>query len=191
MVHKLLQLFGTFLKIGTFTFGGGYAMLALLENEFVSGKRWIDKDEFLNMTAIAESTPGPVAINSATYLGYRMAGVPGAVVATAAVCIPSFVIIYLISLVYDRFMEAPWVAYAFQGIRAGVVYLILSVGLKMLREMERNWLNLWIFAAVAAAVIACTLFSVSFSTIFCILISGAAGLCAGGLRRLRDGKGEA
>ena len=91
--NRLLTLFLTFLKIGAFTFGGGYAMLALLENEFITKKKWLDKQEFLDMAAIAESTPGPVAINSATYLGYRMAGGWGAATATLAVCIPSFVII--------------------------------------------------------------------------------------------------
>ena len=92
----LLSVFFSFLKIGAFTFGGGYAMIALLENEFVQKKKWIDKDEFLDMAAIAESTPGPIAINSATYIGYRIAGVLGSTVATIAVVIPSFVIIYAI-----------------------------------------------------------------------------------------------
>lgn len=95
-MKKLCTLFLTFLKIGAFTFGGGYAMVALLENEFIAKKKWIDKKEFLDMIAIAESTPGPIAINSATYIGYHIAGVPGAATATLGVCIPSFVIIYLI-----------------------------------------------------------------------------------------------
>lgn len=106
MPHRALQeeerslwtLFGTFFKIGLFTFGGGYAMIALLENEFITQKHWLGRDEFLDMAAIAESTPGPVAINSATYLGYKLAGVPGAAVATVAVSLPSFGIIYAISL---------------------------------------------------------------------------------------------
>lgn len=104
-MKKLCTLFLTFLKIGAFTFGGGYAMVALLENEFIAKKKWIDKKEFLDMIAIAESTPGPIAINSATYIGYHIAGVPGAATATLGVCIPSFVIIYLISLFFDQFFE--------------------------------------------------------------------------------------
>ncbi len=92
-MKKYLTLFLTMLKIGLFTFGGGYAMIALLENEFVSRKKWIEKDEFLDMVAIAESTPGPIAINSATYLGYKILGVTGSLTATIAVCIPSFFII--------------------------------------------------------------------------------------------------
>lgn len=95
---SLGTLFFTFFKIGLFTFGGGYAMIALLEEEFIQRRKWLDKDEFLDMTAIAESTPGPVAINSATYLGYKLAKVPGAATATVAVCLPSFLIIYAISL---------------------------------------------------------------------------------------------
>ena len=93
---KTLTLFLTFLKIGAFTFGGGYAMVALLESEFIYKKKWIEKDDFLNMIAIAESTPGPMAVNSATYIGYHIAGFGGATAATIAVCIPSFIIIYFI-----------------------------------------------------------------------------------------------
>ena len=96
-------LFATFFKIGAFTFGGGYAMVALLEHEFVEEKQWVTREEFLDMVAIAESTPGPVAINSATYLGYHMAGFWGALVSTVAVVLPSFLIIFAISLVFDQF----------------------------------------------------------------------------------------
>lgn len=99
----LLTIFLTFLKIGAFTFGGGYAMIAILEDEFVSKKKWLKQESFLDMVAIAESTPGPVAINSATYIGYKCAGVWGAILATIAVCIPSFIIIYIISLFLTSF----------------------------------------------------------------------------------------
>ena len=88
-MKKLCSLFLMFFKIGAFTFGGGYAMIALLENEFITRRHWMTQEEFLDMTAIAESTPGPVAINSATYLGYRLGGVPGALISTIAVCLPS------------------------------------------------------------------------------------------------------
>ena len=132
MPHRALQeeerslwtLFGTFFKIGLFTFGGGYAMIALLEDEFITKKHWLGRDEFLDMAAIAESTPGPVAINSATYLGYKLAGVPGAAVATVAVALPSFGIIYAISLFFDQFTSLTVVAHAFQGIQVCVIYLI-------------------------------------------------------------------
>lgn len=124
-------------KIGAFTFGGGYAMIALLENEFVERKKWIEKDDFLNMVAIAESTPGPVAINSATYIGYKIAGLFGAAAATVAVCIPSFTVIFCISLFFDQFLSLTWVSRAFRGIQVCVIYLISSAGLKMLKSIKK------------------------------------------------------
>lgn len=168
----LLSVFFSFLKIGAFTFGGGYAMIALLENEFVQKKRWIDKDEFLDMAAIAESTPGPIAINSATYIGYRIAGVLGSTVSTIAVVIPSFVIIYAISLFFEKFLSLKWVGYAFNGIQVCVVYLILTAGLKMLKVSEKDALSIIIFIVVLVLSILFSVLSVSFSSVFFILLSG-------------------
>ena len=139
---EYLSLFLTMLKIGLFTFGGGYAMIALLENEFVAKKKWIEKDEFLDVAAIAESTPGPIAINAATYIGYKNAGIIGSMIATLGICIPSFVIIYAISLFFDAFLSLTLVAYAFKGIQICVVYLILSAGLKMLKQMKKTAFNI-------------------------------------------------
>lgn len=174
-MKKLVQLFLTFLKIGAFTFGGGYAMIALLENEFIEKKKWIDRDEFLNMVAVAESTPGPVAVNSATYLGYRVGGVVGAALSTLAVSIPSFVIIYLISLFFDRFLSLTYVAYAFKGIQVCVVYLIASAGARMFKALEKNIFNYAILGIVVVVMTAFSIMAVSFSSIFYILICGAAG----------------
>ncbi|MBQ9355408.1 MAG: chromate transporter, partial [Clostridia bacterium] len=131
----LLKLFITFLKIGAFTFGGGYAMIALLQNEFVSQKKWINEDDFLEIIAIAESTPGPIAINSATFIGYKMAGFWGSFFSTLAICIPSFSIIFLISLFFDKFLNFKYVTYAFKGIQVCVVYLIFSAGIKMFKNV--------------------------------------------------------
>lgn len=170
--RTLLSVFLSFLKIGAFTFGGGYAMIALLENEFVQKKKWIGKDEFLDMAAIAESTPGPVAINSATYIGYKIAGVAGSVTATIAVVIPSFVTIYVISLFFEKFLSLKWVEYAFNGIQACVVYLILTAGLKMLKESEKDTLSIFIFITVLVLSILFSILSISFSSIFFILLSG-------------------
>ena len=139
---KILTLFLTFLKIGAFTFGGGYAMIAILENEFVENKKWMTKEEFLDMVAIAESTPGPIAINSATYIGYRQAGFWGSLLSTLGVVLPSFVIIYIISLFFDKFLQFEYVQYAFKGIQACVVYLILSAGIKMLKGLKKTALNI-------------------------------------------------
>lgn len=181
----LLPLFLTFFKIGAFTFGGGYAMIALLEGELISKKGWMDREEFLNMVAIAESTPGPVAINSATYIGYRMAGVPGSAAATVAVCLPSFVIIYLISLFFDRFLSLVWVERAFRGIQVCVVYLIFSAGVRMLKALEKTVFSRVVLLAVLLVMTAFSLLSVSFSSIFYILICGTLSLLLFGLHRLR------
>lgn len=196
---KKQNLFFTFLKIGTFTFGGGYAMAALLEHEFVEKKKWISKEEFMDMVAIAESTPGPVAINSATFIGYKTEGVLGALLATVAVSIPSFVIIYLISLVFDRFLSLSYVAYAFKGIQVGVVYLIFSAGIKMAKGLKKDIFSRLILAAVFLLMTFFTLTSVSFSSVFYILICGflavllyfirtACGVSQT-LKKNKDGKG--
>ena len=173
-MSKTGELFGTFFKIGAFTFGGGYAMVALLEHEFVEKKRWLTREEFLDMVAIAESTPGPVAVNSATYIGYKLA----AAASTLAVCLPSFAVIYLISLFFDRFLQLTVVANAFKGIQACVIYLILSAGVKMLKNLQRTPFNTAVVAVVLAAMVGCSVLAVKFSSICCILLCGAAGVLA-------------
>lgn len=188
-MKKTAALFLTFFKIGAFTFGGGYAMIALLQNEFVDKKKWITKEDFFNMAAIAESTPGPVAINSATYIGYRVDGFRGAAASTLAVCIPSFVIIYLISLYFDTFLSFRYVNYAFEGIRVCVIYLILSAGLQMLKELPRNSFNMILFTASAGFMIMFSLLSVSFSSVFYIMICGAIGISVNLLQKISR-KGE-
>ena len=175
-IKGYLWLFLTMLKIGLFTFGGGYAMIALLENEFVEKKKWLEKDEFLDVAAIAESTPGPIAINAATYIGYKNAGMIGSMIATLGICIPSFVIIYAISLFFDAFLSLTLVAYAFKGIQICVVYLILTAGLKMLKQMKKTAFNMIIILVTLVCMIVFSLFAVKFSTIFYILISGICGV---------------
>ena len=173
------------LKIGLFTFGGGYAMIALLENEFVAKKKWLEKDEFLDMAAIAESTPGPIAINAATYIGFKNAGIVGSIIATLGICIPSFVIIYAISLFFDAFLSLTLVAYAFKGIQICVIYLILSAGLKMLKQMKKTVFNIIIILITLICMVVLSLFAVKFSTIFYILISGAFGVVVYFLGKLK------
>ena len=182
----LMDIFLIFLKIGAFTFGGGYAMIALLEDEFVDKRSWLNESEFLDMTAIAESTPGPVAINAATYLGYKLAGFKGALAASLAVCIPSFAIIYVLSFFYERFQQITWVASAFKGIQACVVYLILSAGLRMFIKMKKNVFNVSIFAVVSVSFIFVSLFGISFSSIYYILICGVVGIVVGTLHNMRN-----
>jgi chromate transporter len=176
------------LKIGLFTFGGGYAMIALLENEFIEKKKWIEKDEFLNMVAIAESTPGPIAINAATYIGYQTAGLWGALAATVAVCIPSFIIIFLISLFFDTFLSLTYVAYAFRGIQICVIYLILSAGIRMLKGLEKNVFNFGILLSVMLVMTVFSIFAVEFSTVFYILICGTVGVFFYLISKLRKGE---
>lgn len=187
-VKSLETLFFTFFKIGLFTFGGGYAMIALLEEEFIQRRKWLDKDEFLDMTAIAESTPGPVAINSATYLGYKLAKVPGAATATVAVCLPSFLIIYAISLFFEQFTQLTVIANAFKGIQVCVIYLIFSAGVRMLKSLDKSPFAIGVFAAVMLVMVGLSLAGVSVSSILLILLSGAAGVAAWLIGRRKEGK---
>ena len=187
-VKSLETLFFTFFKIGLFTFGGGYAMIALLEEEFIQRRKWLDKDEFLDMTAIAESTPGPVAINSATYLGYKLAKVPGAATATVAVCLPSFLIIYAISLFFEQFTQLTVIASAFKGIQVCVIYLIFSAGVRMLKALDKSPFATGVLAAVMLVMVGLSLAGVSVSSILLILLSGAAGVAAWLIDRRKEGK---
>lgn len=189
-MKKYLELFLSFFKTGLFTFGGGYAMISLLEVEFVERKKWIEHDEFMDVVVIAESTPGPIAINSATYIGYKVAGVSGSVLSTLGVCLPSFIIIYLISLFFDRFLAIEAVAAAFRGIQVAVVYLIFQAGLKMLRKMKKTPLSVALVAVAAGALITLTLFSVKFSTVFYILIGALVGVIYYLITRIREREGE-
>lgn len=176
------------LKIGLFTFGGGYAMIALLESEFVEKKKYVQRDEFLDMVAIAESTPGPIAINAATYLGYKQLRFLGALVATVAICMPSFLIIFAISLFFDAFLSFTLVEYAFRGIQVCVIYLILSAGLKMLNQMKKTAFSVTVVSAVSLCMLLFSLLAIKFSTILYILICGFVGLFSYLLKQIRNRK---
>ena len=141
------------------------------------------KEEFLNMVALAESTPGPIAINSATYIGHKKGGAVGSALATIAVCIPSFAIIYVISLFFEQFLAFDLVSRAFRGIQVCVVYLIASAGIKLLKSSVKDVFSAVIFAVTLALCVCFSLFSVSFSSVFFILISGAVGYIAWLVRR--------
>lgn len=151
-------------------------MIALLENEFVSKRNWLDKNEFLDMVAIAESTPGPIAINAATYIGFKINRFWGSLFATLGVCIPSFGIIYVISLFLDRFLENTYVSYAFQGIQVCVIYLIFSAGIRLFKGLQKNAFNLTIIIGVVALMLVTSLMAVNFSAIAMILICGVVGV---------------
>ncbi len=175
-LKTILKLFVTMFKIGLFTFGGGYVMVTLIENEFVEKKKWLTQEEYYDMLAIAESTPGPIAINSSTYIGYKLAGFLGSLFATIAVCLPSLIIIYIISLFFDKFLEFTLVANAFKGIQVCVSYLIISAGIKMIKKLEKTPLNITLISITAVVMTTLSLLAVSFSSIFYILIGGAVGL---------------
>ncbi len=184
----ILSLFLTMLKIGAFTFGGGYAMISLLEGEFVSKKKYITEEEFVDLVTIAESTPGPIAINCSTYIGYKVAGVLGATFSTIAMCLPSFVIIYLISLFLNSFLEIPLVSAAFRGIQVAVIYLILTSGIKMFRAIKRTPFSLTLFSLTFLAVVLFSLFSKDFSATLAILASAVIGLLLFAIRKMREKK---
>lgn len=184
----LCSLFASMFKIGLFTFGGGYAMIGFLEREFVEKKKWLSNDEFMDLIVIAESTPGPIAINCATYIGHKVGKGWGAVAATLGMVIPSFSIIYLISLFFNQFLSITWVSSAFRGIQACVVFLILSAGLKMLKKMKKTAFSITTAAVTFVCMVTFWLLGVRFSSVFYILVSGCLGISAWGIKRCNEQK---
>lgn len=147
-------------------------MISQIKETIVDKKKWISNDELLEIIAISESTPGPIAINMATFIGYRKGGFFGSLLATLGVILPSFLIIYIISFFVDQFLENKYVAYAFVGIKCAVAFLILKAGFKMIKESAKSILTIVIFSLVTILMIILDLFSLSFSSIFIILIGG-------------------
>ena len=172
----LAELLLTFMKIGFFTFGGGYAMISVIEDICVERKKWITHEEMMQMTVIAESTPGPIAINCATYVGQKTAGFSGSVISTFGIVLPSFLTIYIISVFLNQFLEYEIVAKAFQGIRIGVSLLILNVGISMVKKMKKKPLPRIIAACAFCAVLLVNLFSLKISTITLMVIAGIVSL---------------
>jgi len=169
MRRRIFSLFWTFFKIGAFTFGGGYAMIPLISKEVSENKKWISEEDILDVVAIAESTPGPLAINSATFVGYKVAGVWGSVAATFGVVLPSFVIISIISFLLAEFQSFRPVQYALFGIRAGVLALVLKAFLNMFKKCPKNTLA-YVLMGAAFLFSLCTSFSVIYAIIGCALI---------------------
>lgn len=171
-----VDLFFTFVKIGLFTFGGGYAMISLIENACVENKKWITHDEMMTITVIAESTPGPIAINCATYVGYKKGGLFGAIVATLGVVLPSFVIIYLISVSLNNFLEIKWVTSAFKGIRIAVGILIVDAALKMLKKMKKTPMQIAMVCFAVFSMTMINLFALNISSMVLMLASAFIGI---------------
>ena len=172
----LLKLFFTFMKIGLFAFGGGHAMIPLIEHDCVDKKKWITHDEMMNLTIIAESTPGPISINCATYVGYKQKGLLGAIVATIGMVIPSLVILFIISLFLDRFLEIKWIYNAFLGIKCAVGLLIFDAGIKMIKKMDKKPLPIIILICSLILMFLIDLFALNISSIILMLIAGLIGL---------------
>ena len=175
-MKKLIDLFLTFSKIGLFTFGGGYAMISLIENNCVERKKWISHDEMMNITVIAESTPGPIAINAATYVGYKQAKLLGAIAATLGMILPSFLIILLISFFFDNFLEITVIANAFKGIKIAVGLLILDAGITMIGKMQKKAFPRIIMICTFAAMMCINIFAWNFSSVMLLLIAAVISI---------------
>lgn len=186
-MNILMELFLTFAKIGFFTFGGGYAMIALIENSCVEQKKWITHDEMMNVTVIAESTPGPIAINCATFVGYKKAGFIGSLVATIGMVLPSFLVIYLISMFLDNFLEITLIANAFKGIKIAVGVLILDAAVTMIKKMHKKILPRTIMVCAAVIMLTINLFSLKFSSISLMLVAAIVSLSIFMIKGAPDG----
>jgi chromate transporter len=169
MKNRKLDLFLTFLKIGAFTFGGGYAMIPLIHHEMVEKKNWITDDEMIDMIAIAESTPGVIAVNSATYVGYKVGKFWGSLLATLGVVLPSLFFIIIIALFFENLLKISWVNATFKGIRAGVTILILSAGLKLFKKAPKTFIG---YSLIAIAFFLSLFIEFRFLSI-CLIVFGA------------------
>lgn len=185
MKEKLWKLFLVFIKIGAFTFGGGYAMIPLIQKEIVENQKWATDEEVLDMFAIAESTPGVIAVNTATFVGYKVAGVLGSVIATISIVTPAFLIISVISLFLEQFLAFRWVAYAFSGIRVAVIVLIINAAIKLGKLVPKNILNLSILVMIALLSIFTPI-----NVIFLLLSAMAVGIIANVITDRKNKKGE-
>lgn len=174
----LTDLFLTFMKIGLFTFGGGYAMISMIENNCVEKKKWISHDDMMNVTVIAESTPGPIAINCATFVGYQQAGFIGSLIATFGIVLPSFFVIFIISMFLDNFLEITVIAHAFKGIKLAVGILILDAAITMIKKMHKRVFPKVIMCCSFVAMLLINIFSWNFSTISLMLIAAVISLAA-------------
>lgn len=171
--NEVWRLFSTFFKIGAFTFGGGYAMLPMIQREVVDTNKWLSADDILDIVAIAETTPGPIAINTATFVGYRTAGVKGAIAATLGVVLPSFIIISIIAMIFDVFKDNKYVQNAFWGIRVGVLALIVKALINMFKQCPKSVVG---YVIMLVAFVAVAFFGVN--VLIVIVVSALVGLIA-------------
>ncbi|MBP5201292.1 chromate transporter [bacterium] len=185
-MRTIFDLLFTFMKIGFFTFGGGYAMLSVIEDNCVEKKKWITHDDMMNVTVIAESTPGPIAINCATFIGYRQAGILGSIAATVGIVLPSFAVILIISGFLDNFLEIEVVKNAFRGIKCAVGILIVSAAVTMIKKMKKKTFPIAVMVLSALAMLATDLFSFGFSAITIIVFAALLGLSVFAVKRIKE-----
>ena len=178
-----LQLFWSFFKIGSFTIGGGYAMVPIIEEELVRKRQWIESEEFVDMLALSQSAPGILAVNISIATGYRIRGIGGAITATLGTVLPSFIIILLIAMFFQRFQDNEVVERIFKGIRPAVVALIAAPVFKLGKSARINRHNIWI-PIVAALLI----WLLDFSPIWVVLIAGIGGYAYGAIKRKRGAR---
>ena len=190
MMKKLFELLFTFMKIGMFTFGGGYAMISVIENECVERKQWVTQEDMMKMTVIAESTPGPIAINCATYIGYHRAGVLGAIFATLGLVIPSFCVIYIISMFLDDFLKYEVVSKALKGIKIAVGLMIFQVGRNMMKKISFGVLSRTVWSLAFILMLLINIFSWKFSSVSLIIIAAGISISASFISRLSEKERE-
>ena len=172
-LFRLLILFLTFMKIGAFTFGGGYAMIPIIEEEVTKKRKWITELEIMDILAISESTPGPIAVNTATYVGYRVAGVAGGIIATLGLAVPSFAIIFVISFFYKDFMQWPVIAAMFKGLKIGVIILLFSAVLKLKKGVKVNLVGVILFVTALSLMLVFSFIDTGFKYLsLCLILLG-------------------
>ena len=186
-----MQLFFSFLLVGLFSIGGGYAAIPLIQAQVVQAHAWLSMAEFTNLVTIAEMTPGPIAINCATFTGYKKASFIGALIATLGMIVPSFAIIYLISMFLDNFLELTIIANAFKGIKIAVGILILDVAFTMIKKMHKKKLPRAIILCSAIVMLCINIFAWNFSSISLMLIAAVVSLTIFVLGGTPDQKGGA
>lgn len=173
--------FRTFFKIGAFTLGGGYAMIPIIEAEIVDKYKWISKEEFIDLIAVAQSCPGVFAANISIFIGYKLRKTRGALCTCLGAVLPSFLIILLIAMFFHRFMDVPWVAAMFRGIRPAVVALIAAPTFKLAKSAKVGWTNFWI-PVVAALLI----WLMGVNPVYIIIVAGLGGYLYGRMKKLKD-----
>ena len=170
---RLLVLFLTFMKIGVFTFGGGYAMIPIIEEEVTRKRKWISEMEILDILAISETTPGPIAVNTATYVGYKVGGIFGSIFATLGLAIPSFVIIFVISFFYEDFMQWKVIAAMFKGLKVGVILLLISALFKLKKGVKVNLVGIVLFVIALSVMLVFSIININFKYLsLCLILLG-------------------